>query len=319
MPTFRDFYGDFSSLFRRKHIFQIEALDHNVDSLKDRKPKLWKTVGDEIIFVNRVDSCFEVSLLVKAFAAALQEYNARLRSDGDRKTLGVKGSAWVASFPHPNVTIAVPTLDEEGSNDDLPENEHTEAAADEHPNRHEFLGKGLDYGFRIASNSDTTFFALSPGLANILVRANVNEDYGALSVNFVLREPISLKGVLGGTRYPVLGIPIDRDDDWGELRRLESELLGGGDTNDATLRRYLKEFIRLHEVEEPMLKVRPEDPSVEPPSYYTNQYVPNWNGAAQEVENLDSFTGDGADPKNEIPPPSYEEAEGLVNRLTRRD
>lgn len=321
VPTFRDFYSEFSDLFRRNHIFEIEELGESVSRLRERKPNLWKTVGDEIIFVNRVDSCFEVSLFVKAFAKSLQEYNSILREDGDRSSLSVKGSAWIASFPYPNITIAIPTLSDPSDNSDITETEQIELSADESPNRHEFLGKGLDYGFRIAKNAADDFFVISPALAGILIRANVNEkfkkDYDSLKLPIVLREPVHFKGVLNGSRYPVLGVPVDRDEHWGRLRKLESELLSRSAGDDNKLQQYLRDFIALHEVEEPSLKIRPNEPDEPVPDYYTSKYVPNWKGAAQEVQEQDAFIEDSSADDESSEPPTETETARILARLSR--
>lgn len=298
VPTFREFYSNFSDLFKRKHLQVIERLataEKPIDLgvLKECPPQFWKTVGDEIIFVNRVNSCFEVCVLVIAFSEALSEYLNDLKDDEKKHSLGIKGSGWVASFPSPNIAISKPAASD-STDRDLNESEEIESSADDAPDFHEFLGKGLDYGFRIAQNSSDNFLALSPGLANILARPRVNEDYECLSVRLRVNSPVKLKGVLNGKDYPAVGIPIDRDLNWARLRETQERLLSGDQSNDKDIRDYLAHFIKLHEIEEPILKVRPDEDDPSPPSYYTEKYVPDWVASAQEVTDQDEAIKESA-------------------------
>lgn len=288
MPIFQSFYTEYAELFRRKHLQLIDHSPYQNDSLKTRPPLLWKTVGDEIIFVNTVESCFEVFYFVKAFSEALQEYDQMLKDDKKTSNLGVKGSAWIASFPFPNSTIMIPDLSK-GGEGDLTFHESIESSADNHPHLHEFLGKGLDYGFRISQHSSDDFFAVSPALANILARAGVNEDYGNLGVQLRIKEPVKLKGVLDGRDYPVIGIPIYKSEEWAELRQKQEKLLGSDQTDQQDLRRYFQLFLKLYEVEEPSLKVRPDDPQLAPPSFYSETFVPGWVESAREVIEQDKL------------------------------
>lgn len=183
VPIFRDFYSQFFETFRRKHIEVVEKAEREISDLnssqisllKSSSPKFWKTVGDEILFVNRVDSCFEVFLLVRAFSEALQEYEAALSSETETESLGVKGAGWIASFPYPNTTIEMPRHST-GENGGLSEREEIERSADEDPSIHEFLGKGLDYGFRIAKNASSDFLAISPALADVIARLRTHSQ-----------------------------------------------------------------------------------------------------------------------------------------------
>lgn len=62
-------------------------------------------MGDEVLFVNRVESCFEVFAFVHAFCQTLQEYSEKLESVKETRDLDVKGNGWIASFPIPNQTF----------------------------------------------------------------------------------------------------------------------------------------------------------------------------------------------------------------------
>lgn len=317
VSIFRNFYAEFTELYKRKHLQLVEENGSDVAALRKRPPRLWKTVGDEIVFVNRVDSCFEVYLFVKAFSLALGEYGDTLRNDSERKSLGVKGAGWIASFPYPNVSIEIPSaIAKEES--DLSESEALEKSADENPNNHEFLGKGLDYGFRIGQHSSEDFFSISPALADVLARARVNEDYSGLSVQLVVKPPVKLKGVLDGRDYPVIGIPIDRNEEWGSYRRLQEKLIGGNQSNDGDLRKYFQHFIQLHEIEQPCLKTRPSDLDPNPPTFYTEKYVPFWSASAKEVEDQEQLIQEGASQGDEGDPPAEQVIDAILKRVSSK-
>lgn len=302
VPIFRDFYSQFYETFKRCHIYVIEKAkeeiaditQNHISSLKDRPPLFWKTVGDEIIFVNRVDSCFEVLLLTKSFAKALKDYGLTLSGETETESLGVKGAGWIASFPYPNIAIEMLRSGSSGGNG-IVELESTEASADEDPSKHEFLGKGLDYGFRIARNSENNFFAISPALANVIARANVNDDYAALGTKIRVKPPVKMKGVLNGKDYPVIGIPVDVTEEWSKFHDLQDKLLGSNQSDDRDLRDYFKHFMDLHGIEEPRLAIRPNEDTPDDPKYYTNEYVPKWKIAQKEVEDQDSIISSGAE------------------------
>lgn len=311
VPIFRDFYSEFSDTFRRKFIKVVECAkdaienisDDDIESLKNREPNFWKTVGDEIIYVNRVDSCFEVFLMVKAFSEALKEYGATLAGEKETESLGVKGAGWLASFPYPNIAIEMPKHSVHG-NGGISEREEIERSADKDPSQHEFLGKGLDYGFRIAGNAANDFLAISPALALIISRANVNEDYSAIGTKIKVKPPVKLKGVLNGKDYPVVGIPIDKTDEWTEFREVQDKLLGSDQSNAQELRDYLKLFVKLNDIEEPCLRVRPQDAPVNAPQYYKEKYVPKWVAVQKEVEAQDEMISSGNELEeegNEVP------------------
>lgn len=146
VPTFRGFYSVFTGLFSRTHLNvsdRIQSTDNTVDlsSLRSKPHNFWKTVGEEIIFVNTLSSYHEVCVLVIAFSEASKEYPNDLENGRSKDSLGIKKLGWVASFPYPNIAIGKPQPNA-GDNSDIAENERVEASADIDPSQHEFLGKG---------------------------------------------------------------------------------------------------------------------------------------------------------------------------------
>src|SRR3712207_2108650 len=104
IKTFRDFYNGFVRLYRANYVAFCEEHDECAAVSTDL-PKLWKTVGDEVIFVNRVGSLFQLYAYVHSFDRTLDEYKKNLRTNPTTVDLDVKGNGWIASFPFPNQTI----------------------------------------------------------------------------------------------------------------------------------------------------------------------------------------------------------------------
>jgi hypothetical protein len=131
VTVFKKFYGSFHASFTSNYLKYCKKNGVERD-IQENVPKLWKTIGDEVIFVNRVNSCFEVFAFVHSFMDTLTEYGRSLKSFSDTSSLDVKGNAWVASFPCPNQTFMLPDLNGNEEDSSLP-SEHLESGADKNP------------------------------------------------------------------------------------------------------------------------------------------------------------------------------------------
>lgn len=255
-------------------------------------PKLWKTVGDEIIFVNRVETCVQVIAYVHAFTQAMAEYSKQLKDSNETKSLDVKGNGWLASFPYPNQTISV-------RSDNEPEiiTENMEQEADENPHRFEFLGSGIDSGFRIAKNSSPDFFSISPSLALLLCAPVHNEDTVGKLGKFplIFKGVNKLKGVINGEDYPVVGIYTERSDKRQKLNEKIGHLTNEKLANQSHLKEYLKEFEDYHEVNSPVLKLEATSNEIRPPHFYTDIYCPSWEQNALSTRASDKIISEGGE------------------------
>ena len=111
VPKFKHFYSEFLAQYTAR--YSDYCLEHEAccGELANELPKLWKTVGDEVIFVNRVSSCAQIFAYVHAFIQALEVYSRSLKKETDTAKLDVKGNGWIASFPYPNQTVVVTDQD----------------------------------------------------------------------------------------------------------------------------------------------------------------------------------------------------------------
>ncbi len=268
LPHFEDFYSNFKDSFTAKFAGICSENQNQCKEFQSATPKLWKTIGDELIFVNRVDSCAQIITLVSAFRDAMDSYSTKIKDLG----LDLKGNGWLASFPYPNQTVMV--------HFEQPEiiTEAIEKQADETPHTFEFLGSGIDSGFRIAKNSATNLFTISPSLAKIICMTYQNVDtlgkLGTFEIKFLGTN--KLKGVVADAEFPILGINTERNPKKDSLQKTLENLAGTSQTAPAAIKAYLEEFEKFHEVNSPALKLSGTDHEIEEPSYYREIFVPSW-------------------------------------------
>jgi hypothetical protein len=283
IKAFQKFYEQFPKMFRRHYReFCDEAPEIHSDE-KAITPKVWKTIGDEIIFVNRVHSVAHLAAYVISFRKTLiafgEEVNATYK-------LNTKGNGWIAAFPTPNrsIRLALDVKDESYSSNDDILTEDDEVSVDQQPSRFDFLGKGIDGGFRISRNSAVDTMTLSPALAYLLCRAHKNVDTTKFDCQFSFREPEVFKGVMGGRKYPVVSLITSRDEDHERVECLEAELLDRPRAANADkLYDYLDRYIEAFHVEKPTLKLTYRSADVAPPAYYLS-YIAEWLADLQQIE-----------------------------------
>ena len=148
---------------------------------EDALPEIavWKFMGDEAIFTATPSSPEEVTLLVRAHYNAMAAYEREYLAD---TPLRLKGTAWLARFPSPNIEIEVPEL-----------------AQREGTAQTDFLGPDIDLGFRIAKFACPSTVTVSLDLLDVVLRAKNHE-----LLDFFLVGRQELKGVLFGRPYPAI-------------------------------------------------------------------------------------------------------------------
>lgn len=283
IKAFQKFYGQFPKLFGRKYSEFCELSPEINPVERDFLPKVWKTIGDEIIFVNRVYSIAHLAAYVHAFREALIDFGEEISAAFN---LNTKGNAWIAAFPTPNRSIQLSYNGKEGligESEDLL-TEDVEVNVDKDPGAFDFLGKGIDSGFRISKNSAIDAMTISPALAFLLCKAKRNVDTTKFDCKFAFHEPQFFKGVMGGRKYPVISLITSRDKDHECVECLEAELLDRPREADIDkLFSYLENYIRAYRVEKPELKLTYRSADVPPPSHY-EEYIEEWEKDFLQVE-----------------------------------
>jgi hypothetical protein len=258
VAAFRVFYQEFPIILKTCYEAVLVLDDTRRTYDESTVPRVWKTVGDEIVFCNRVHSIEHVAHCISAFVKALDKYTRVLEQQ--KFPLKVKGAGWLAAFPAPNISIAVfenGSATEDGSSDTalLPatssmSDASLENLADTQPHKFDFLGKGIDTGFRIAKNAADDRLVVSVQLAYVLARAANRKSFPHL-MGYHGRE--SLKGVIGGSPYPVISIDTERDELQSRLKSQESDLTGKKPVSAFALADFLVTFMEISHIEMPYL------------------------------------------------------------------
>jgi len=248
----RNFYRVFPQVLTR-HFGEFTAVLAGAKDYKDMPPQVWKTVGDEIIFCIRIVCLEHLACCMRAFTKALSTYGAAINKQ--QSELDVKGSAWVASFPAPNVTIVsasrINTMEPSNKvGGQLSEAEETRA--DRLPGEYDFLGKQIDTGFRISRFAQVHELAISVDLAWLLT---LLRERDLVDFRFTYRGKEILKGVIGSVPYPIITVQTERSVRRRELDELERTVANTDFAKHIELRNYLHKFMEEHEVEIPIISL----------------------------------------------------------------
>lgn len=298
VTTFETFYRDFPAKFRSTY-----AAQKTPQSGTDDCPKLWKAVGDELVFCGRVNNRKSVMIALMAFIQTLHDYRRSFSKDG--LPLNLKGAGWLASFPEPN--RAVNLRSSGGGTNYLTASEALEAAADSQPFEYDFLGKAIDTGFRVAGFAKPERFVLSVQLAKLLASCAQGAGF---DYDIRFEEPVALKGVNGGEAYPVLYIDTLTHLATESIRLQERRFLRRHEapTRDE-LNRYLEAYCAVVGTEELRLPLFAGERETEPPqSYLAHSPKISEHLGAEKGRELGDVTADEPDDGDggEIP-----EGEGL--------
>ena len=136
-------------------------------------PRPWKILGDEILYVVELAHRREAALHLTALARAI---SARNKPAPEKKTMPVKGSAWIAGFPVANTVVPL----EDGGQD--------------------YLGASMDTGFRLGALATPRMMALSADLTWLLLAAGSR----GIDSRLFYDGRRHLKGIGDTNGYPLL-------------------------------------------------------------------------------------------------------------------
>lgn len=210
------------------------------------EPVVWKTIGDEVIFVKVVTDYRQVAVILKCWIAALAEMRNFLQEKNSR--LNVKSTSWLAGFPVENKEVVVSLS---GDNKEIEDyyrasgatlNAHYSGTGTETVSL-DFIGPAIDIGFRLAAYADSRKFVLAIGIPYILSLTNPSKDELLPDFDVYYHGSVSLKGVLGGLKYPVFWIDLSGND---SLAAQEDVLTGASPPGRDAVRRYCESFYEEH-------------------------------------------------------------------------
>lgn len=180
---------DFVETFERDYWQHIGTQAREAKTTSPKQPRLWKILGDELVFVMEITRSIDATIYVDALAAALADWNRQvliLRKSPSpnpaERPLLVKGAAWLAGFPVTNAVIPVAG------------------------GTHDYIGPSMDTGFRLAKLASPRRLALAVELAWLLLHRNPSRR-----VEFSGRTR-DLKGVATDSGYPQLWIEVPASD-----------------------------------------------------------------------------------------------------------
>ncbi len=184
-PAFESFFENFPHKLEMSGRSVLRTANTLLRSTDQKPFKVWKFVGDEILLELEVDKPSNIAWGLRSLLRAVKEYEIELSAQTD-KQLALKATAWLANFPVPNAEVIVPQKDPDG---------HEFRVRD-------YLGPGVDLGFRLAQSADDRRIPVSASLAQVLSTLNETRITGnELHLGFSGRK--TMKGVIRNKPYPV--------------------------------------------------------------------------------------------------------------------
>lgn len=179
---------------------------------KSMEFKLWKAIGDEIVYEVEVRSEKEIARAVRIWLATMDTCEDEILHD---KKLALKGSAFIATFPGPDSEVAIsrhPRPEDSIDSIILQNDEVIGARRAEKKYQYDYMGPSIDIGFRVASLATRRHFTMTVEVTRGMARdahdrSALGDSNAAADMDFMgLQE---LKGVWDGRSYPVFA--LDRE------------------------------------------------------------------------------------------------------------
>ena len=155
--------------------------------------RIWKFVGDEILFHVELGRHEEVLFHAIALKKAVNEYGMKLAQK--HPGLELKATLWGAGFPVSNVEVVTTAS-------------HQNEQSGANPPALDFLGPNVDLGFRLAQHANRRRLVLSAEIALLIFHARKSKQ-PIDELHLFLDPPREMKG-FGSNEYPILW--LDRGD-----------------------------------------------------------------------------------------------------------
>jgi hypothetical protein len=161
-------------------------------------PHLWKINGDEVLFTELVypydsDRSSALRTSVRAFVQLVRSYDREFLPEG----MGLRGCVWTAGFPIRNRSVrihhGIRRLRTDSVDFETGEQDSEPAAVTD------YIGRDMDLGFRLAAVTPPSRVCCSLDAAEYLLSGPTAARLYVFHVGWR-----RLKGILGGSPYPVL-------------------------------------------------------------------------------------------------------------------
>jgi hypothetical protein len=199
------------------------------------QPRVWKFIGDEIVFVVPLGRHEESLTHIVAFKESVNAYQAEWTK---KSMLSLRATAWTAGFP---VTNAVVTLQQDPQTD--PQTD---------PQGEDYIGPSIDLGFRLAQFADSRRMPISIELTQLLLDAcQLKSKHRSLRFGYGGRK--TLKGINRNRPYPLVW--VDRFDG---KQTAEDRLLRVEPSDRGALAEFVEEFFEeKHQIRRPFIATDP--------------------------------------------------------------
>ena len=251
-PVLMSFYTDFQNKFSENWQQWTSRYENtNSPRMLGPPPKLWKALGDELLFWKECQSHDEICGIIQVWRKTLNDF----RGGWSHSELKFKSGAWLVGSPVRNWEVAFlrgepNNADRNYLGDSISYNFNLlKQYYDTNCERKidiDFIGPSMDCGFRLLSLATEEKFILSADLAYLLAQNHsqwgINFKDGYPSLTFFVDKTVSLKGVTSVDKeYPVFWLKAMPDDDaspenvyMAKMRRLRDEDHKGVKIEDMT-------------------------------------------------------------------------------------
>jgi hypothetical protein len=213
--TIQGFYFEAQQLFRRE--WEELQAEHDSPEYFGEPPKLWKTIGDEVLFTKLITDHRQLAITIQCWVKALEGIRRFLTRESSR--LGVKSTAWTAGFPFRNKEVVLsgaafsatePIEDYYRENGIILDGYYQDPVKSDVVI--DYVGPSIDTGFRLTGLSTARKFIVSLEVAYILSITSSTKTSPILPINLHYDGQTFLKGVLGGTNYPIFWLDLSNPD-----------------------------------------------------------------------------------------------------------
>lgn len=215
-------------------------------------PEFWKSAGDELLYVKVLHDHREAYACIHAWMRAINSYRKVFKDHFP--SLDLKTSAWIAGFPVHNAEVAFcssvaksPSFQDDDpvfTNLDLLDKYYK--GDNKGDITRDFIGPAIDTGFRLSTLATPRKMTVSIDLVLLLISALRMRPsdflYEELKVFYEGRVP--LKGVLGGTPYPVFWLDMHSGS---PLELSEDKLKGVAPLDSDSVKSFCESFIEAHQ------------------------------------------------------------------------
>lgn len=264
------------------------------ERLYGEPPEFWKSIGDEVLFTKLLTDHRQLATTLICWFAAVKRMRQFLKDENS--SLDVKCTAWIAGFPYRNREVAIgryPSLSGRRVENYYKEsgdllNSYYDKSAVSSAVSVDYIGPSIDTGFRLTGFSSSRKMVVSVDVAYLLSMTSFDGEVERIDLYY--EGSHTLKGVMGGSPYPVFWINMSGES---SLAVKEDRLKLQTICNTQDLKEYCDAFYQEYSsfTFRPFINGEIGQTLAKAPSWYNNYHsslVKNFNLPDNEYEDTDS-------------------------------